>query len=174
MSFLSFISAFIITLEKIELLKNPAHVTSCNISPFISCGPIMSSWQASLFVIPNPILGLLGFTLLIFIMVLSLSTRLPNWVWMSTFVGVTLAFAFIIWLVSQALFVIGTLCVYCMFVWAMMIPIFWLTFSITIKKFGWSKLMFVVHYKAVFIFVSYAALFALVFLRFLDSWLLMF
>jgi uncharacterized membrane protein len=148
MSFICFITAGIITLEKIEILTNPQHVPSCSINPLLSCGPIMASWQASLFVIPNPIIGLVGFALLCFIMGLSLSIKLPKWVWLMTFVGVSLATIFIIWLISQSLFVIGALCIYCMLVWSLMIP--------------------------TFISISYLIVLALIFVAFKDYWLLQF
>lgn len=172
-SLLSFIAAAIITVEKIELLINPNHIPSCSINPFISCGPIMESWQASLFILPNPVIGMVGFALLCLIMFLSLFTKLPKWVWLSTFIGVSLAFIFIIWLISQSLFVIGALCVYCIFVWAMMVLIFWLTFSVTIKKLGWIKLLFVVKYNVSFIATSYMVIATLIFLAFSDNWLLL-
>jgi hypothetical protein len=41
---------------------------------------------------------------------------------------VTLGFAFVVWLWSQALYVIHILCPFCMVVWAVMIPMFvWVT-----------------------------------------------
>jgi uncharacterized membrane protein len=172
-SLLSFIAAAIITLEKIELLVNPSHIPSCSINPFISCGPIMESWQASLFLLPNPVLGMVGFALLCFITFLSLFIKLPKWVWLSTFIGVSLAFVFIIWLISQSLFVIGALCVYCIFVWTMMTLIFWLIFSMTVKKLGWINLIFVVKYKVALITTSYMVIATLIFLAFSDNWLLL-
>ncbi|MNI80111.1 Vitamin K epoxide reductase family protein [compost metagenome] len=48
--------------------------------------------------------------------------------WLGLQTGVTLGFAFVVWLWSQALYVIHVLCPFCMVVWAAMIPLFvWVT-----------------------------------------------
>lgn len=171
LSFISFLSASLLTWEKIELLKDPNHVPSCSLNPFISCGPVMESWQASLFLIPNSVIGMVGFALLCLIMFMSFFVKLPKAVVIPTFVGVTLAMVFIGWLISQALFDIRALCIYCMIVWTMMIPMFWLTFSFTIKELSWKKLNVIVEYLPAFIGTSYVAVILLVFVQFSDYWL---
>src|SRR5699024_3300683 len=48
--------------------------------------------------------------------------RLGRWYWMGLQLGVTAGTVFVGWLWYQALFVIHILCLYCMIVWAVMIP----------------------------------------------------
>lgn len=55
----------ILILEKLELYRNPDHVTSCDINPWVSCGQVMQTWQSELFGFPNPFIGLVGFTVVI-------------------------------------------------------------------------------------------------------------
>ena len=51
-----------------------------------------------------------------------------RWYWIGLQAGVTLGFAFVVWLWSQALYSIHILCPFCMIVWAAMIPLFvWVT-----------------------------------------------
>jgi uncharacterized membrane protein len=50
---IGFVAAFVLTIEKIELLKNPNYVPTCNISPLISCGSVMKTHQAAIFGFPN-------------------------------------------------------------------------------------------------------------------------
>lgn len=171
LSFISFLSAALLTWEKIELLKDPNHVPSCSLNPFISCGPVMESWQASLFLIPNSVVGMVGFALAGLVVFMSFFVKLPKAVIIPNFIGITLATVFIGWLISQALFDIRALCIYCMIVWTMMIPMFWLTFSFTIKELKWTKLNVVVEYLPAFISVSYVAVALLVFVQFSDYWL---
>jgi uncharacterized membrane protein len=119
------VMSFILVLERLEVYKNPAHVTSCDISPWISCGAVFQHWQASLFGFPNPILGIVAFAVPITTaMAMFAGARFRRWYWIGLQVGVTLGFIFIVWLWSQALFDIYILCLYCMGVWAMMIPMF--------------------------------------------------
>mgnify|MGYP001760760463 FL=1 len=47
-----------------------------------------------------------------------------RWYWAGLQAGVTAGTVFTIWLWSQALFEIHILCLYCMIVWAAMIPLF--------------------------------------------------
>ncbi len=60
-------------------------------------------------------------------MALLAGARFDRWYWAGLQVGVTLGAVFATWLWSQALFEIYILCLYCMIVWAAMIPLVILT-----------------------------------------------
>ena len=121
-------AAGILILEKLELYRNPDHVTSCDINPWVSCGQVLETWQSELFGFPNPFIGLVGFTVVITTgMALLAGARFGRWYWVGLQAGVTLGAVFAIWLWSQALFDIYILCLYCMVVWAAMIPLTILT-----------------------------------------------
>ena len=49
-------AALTLTVEKIEILINPAYVPSCSINPVPSCGSVMVTPQASAFGFPNPLI----------------------------------------------------------------------------------------------------------------------
>nr|WP_307086827.1 vitamin K epoxide reductase family protein [Arthrobacter agilis] len=122
------VAAGILVLEKLELYRDPAHVTSCDINPWVSCGRVMETWQSELFGFPNPFIGLVGFMAIITTgMALLAGARFARWYWAALQTGVTLGSVFAVWLWSQALFDIYILCLYCMIVWAAMIPLFILT-----------------------------------------------
>ncbi|WP_271394271.1 vitamin K epoxide reductase family protein [Neomicrococcus lactis] len=126
----SFIASFILVLERFALYKDSGYVTSCDINPWVSCGTVMRSWQAALFGFPNPIIGIIGFAVVITIGVSLLSgARFPRWYWIGFQTGITLAFAFCVWLWSQAVYEINALCIYCMIVWAMIIVLFFTTMA---------------------------------------------
>jgi uncharacterized membrane protein len=125
---IGWVAAGILILEKLELYRNPDHVTSCDINPWVSCGQVMETWQSELFGYPNPFIGLVGFTIIITTgMALLAGAHLNRWYWAGLQVGVTLGTVFATWLWSQALFDIYILCLYCMIVWTAMIPLFILT-----------------------------------------------
>ena len=119
-------AAFVLTLERIRVASNPDAVLSCDVSPFISCKSVMLTEQARILGFPNPLIGLAAFfaPILVGFAILA-GARFAKWFWQLFSVGVTLGFAFVIWLFSQSVFSIGVLCPYCMVAWAGMIPIFW-------------------------------------------------
>ncbi|GAA4380303.1 vitamin K epoxide reductase family protein [Paeniglutamicibacter cryotolerans] len=121
----AWIASGILVLERLALYKDANHTTSCDFNPWVSCGTVMKSGQAALLGFPNPFLGIVGFGVVITIgMALLAGAKFKRWYWLGFQGGVTLAFIFIVWLWSQALYEINALCLYCMVVWAMMIPLF--------------------------------------------------
>ena len=118
-----------LVLEKLEKLENPDYVTVCDVSPWVSCGEVMETWQSSAFGFPNMFIGIVAFAVTVTTaMGLLAGARFGRWFWIGLQTGVTLGFVFVVWLWSQALFAIGILCPLCMVVWAAMIPMFvWTT-----------------------------------------------
>jgi uncharacterized membrane protein len=97
----------------------------CDINPWISCGDVMKTPQSSVFGFPNMFIGIVAFAVIITIaMALFAGARFARWYWIGLQAGVTLGFVFVVWLWSQALYVIHILCPFCMVVWACMIPLF--------------------------------------------------
>jgi uncharacterized membrane protein len=115
------LAAGIITHDKLVLASNPDYQPACSLDPILSCGNIMTSWQATAFWdIPNPFIGLIAFPVMIAIGVgmLAGATVKKRWYWL-TFNAITfLAVIFTHWLFYQSVYVIGNLCIYCMAVWA--------------------------------------------------------
>ena len=118
-----------LVLEKLEVLKNPAYKTDCDINPWISCGQVMQTWQSSVFGFPNMFIGIVAFAVIVTTGAALLSgASFARWYWAGLQAGVTLGFAFVVWLWSQALYSIHILCPLCMTVWAVMIPlVVWVT-----------------------------------------------
>jgi len=124
-----FVASWWLVIEKLEVLQDKNHATICDINPWISCGQVMQTAQSSVFGFPNMFIGIVAFPVVITTAMALLSgARFARWYWLGLQTGVTLGFAFVCWLWSQALYVIGILCPFCMAVWAMMIPMFvWVT-----------------------------------------------
>ena len=122
---IGWIASGILVLERLQLYRDPNHVTSCDINPWVSCGQVMSTWQSELFGFPNQLIGIVAFAVVITTAMAALSgAQFGRWYWVGLQVGVTAGAVFVIWLWSQALFSIYILCLYCMIVWAAMIPLF--------------------------------------------------
>jgi uncharacterized membrane protein len=119
-------AAFSLTVEKFVLLTDPTEALGCDFSPLVQCRANLESWQGSLFGFPNPIIGLAAWIAPIVVGVALLSgARFARWFWVLFNLGIVGALAFVIWLISQSIFVLGTLCPWCMVTWSVTIPLFW-------------------------------------------------
>lgn len=123
------LAAWTLVIEKLAVLEDPNHTTICDVNPWISCGEVMKTPESSLFGFPNMFIGIVAFAIIITAgMALLSGAKFARWYWVGLQAGVTLGFAFAVWLWSQALYTINILCPLCMVVWAAMIPLFvWLT-----------------------------------------------
>lgn len=117
-------ASFILTLEKFSLLKNPVTVLSCDLNPVVSCGSVIQSKQAEAFGFANPLIGLIGFAVIITIgMGILAGAKYKRWFWLGLESGAVLGVLFSHWLVYQSIFVIQALCPFCIVVWAVVIAL---------------------------------------------------
>ncbi len=113
-----FIASFLLTVDKIEVLKDSGYTPSCNISETLNCKSVMLSKQAEVFGFPNALIGIAAFAIFIAIGVALLAeVQFPKWFWQIAFVGTLLGVIFSHWLAYQTTFEIGALCPYCMVAW---------------------------------------------------------
>lgn len=133
---IGWLAAFILTVEKINLLKNPGEALACDISAFVSCGGVVNQAQAEVFGFPNPLLGIAGFAVVATLGVLLASGgSMPRWFWAGLQAGVLFGIGFVTWLQSQSIYVIEVLCPYCMVVWVVMIPMFVVTTGQVLRQY---------------------------------------
>jgi uncharacterized membrane protein len=163
-------------IQKIAVLSDPDFVPNCDINPILSCGSVINTEQASLFGFPNPVLGVIGFTIVImFGALLFTGVEMPRLMWLGLNFGALAGMVFVIWLVSQSLYVIGALCTWCMVVWAVTIPIFWqvTTDNLASNKLSLGKSLseIIVTLKWILIAGSYLIIAGLIFIRWSDFWL---
>lgn len=113
-----FIASFLLTIDKIKILKDAQFNPSCNISATLNCKSVMLSDQAEVFGFPNSLIGIAAFAIFIAIAVAILGgADFPKWFWQLALLGSTLGILFSHWLAYQTTFVIGALCPYCMIAW---------------------------------------------------------
>jgi len=124
--FLGWYSAFALTIDKILVLQDPQADLDCNFSVIVQCGANLQSAQGSTFGFPNSLIGIAAFVAPIAVGVAILAgAQFARWFWIALNLGVTGALGFCIWLMTQSIFVLGTLCPWCMVVWAATIVMFW-------------------------------------------------
>ena len=123
---LGWYAAFALTIDKILVLQDPQADLDCNFSVIVQCGANLQSAQGSTFGFPNSLIGIAAFVAPIAVGVAILAgAQFARWFWIALNLGVTGALGFCIWLMTQSIFVLGTLCPWCMVVWAATIVMFW-------------------------------------------------
>lgn len=160
-----------LTVEKIRLLTDASYVPSCNLNPVLSCGPVMGTPQASVLGFPNPLMGIVAFTVVVVTGVLAVTkVPLPQWYWAAMAVGTLVGAGFVHWLIFQSLYRIGALCPYCMVVWAVTMVLL-VIFAAIASAEGRGISGHLYRWRWTFAALWFIAVFLLVFLRFQDYWL---
>nr|WP_231588712.1 vitamin K epoxide reductase family protein [Mycobacterium nebraskense] len=164
-----------LTVEKIDLLLNPAYVPTCNINPILSCGSVMITPQASVLGFPNPLIGLVAFTVVVVTGLLAVTkVALPQWYWIGLAVGLLLGAAFVHWLIYESLYSIGALCPYCMVVWAVTITLLVVVVSIAcrpaLQRRGRGAAWMLYQWRWSIAALWFTAVFLLIMARFWDYW----
>jgi uncharacterized membrane protein len=169
------VASSVLSIEKMELLKNPNYVTSCSLSPVVACSPVIASPEASAFGLPNPFLGLFGFGCLIAAgMSLLAGGKFKGWWWQALWLGSLFGSLFSIWLIHGALYEIGALCLYCMSVWLISFTAFWVLLEKNVKE-GYLSLgkkvdRLVTKYPTELIVLSYTIVALLILTRWWNYW----
>lgn len=139
---LAFLAAFVLSVEKLEVIKNPDAVLSCSINLVVNCASVMQTWQASVFGFPNSYLGIMGFAIVIAVAMgglLGVKYTRAYLVTAQVFFGLGLIFAY--WLFFQSVYVIQILCPWCLVVTATTTLIFeaLLHYNLRHNSFGFTK-----------------------------------
>lgn len=168
------LAAAILIIEKINLLENPEDALSCDVNPFVSCGNVINTDQASAFGFPNPLIGVAGFAIVVTIgVLLAAGVKLPSFVRVGLWLGSLFGVGFITWLQFQSIYEIRSLCPYCMVVWAVTIPIFVLVTAWVLRSLhpGSGLSRFVNNWTALIIVLWYVGVAAAIWFEFgSDLW----
>ncbi len=118
--------SFNLTVDKMEVLKNPNFKPICDLNPVLSCGSVMDSKQAEAFGFDNSFMGLAAFSVLVTVGVTILAgAKFKRWFWLGLQAGASGGVLFVLWLAYNSLYRIHSLCPFCMVVWVMTIITFW-------------------------------------------------
>lgn len=125
-SFIGLIAALMQSAEVIEWSARPDAPLVCDISNNLSCSNVFGAWQSSVFGVSNSILCLTFFALMLgFAFAYSRSEKLAASArLLAHFLSVFFLF-FGAWYITQLLYSVGALCVYCVFCYAGVIILNW-------------------------------------------------
>lgn len=125
-SFVGLVASFWQAAERVHMLKNPTAVLNCNISPVVDCSGVLGNKWAALFGFPNAFLGIVMFSIL-FTAGLALFTGMEFSKRFHKIIMLvsTILILFSVWFFGMSLYVIGKVCLFCIFIWAASLPIYW-------------------------------------------------
>ncbi|MFL6091066.1 MAG: vitamin K epoxide reductase family protein [Aeromicrobium sp.] len=123
------LASFVLAVDKVHQLQDKIagkeSVFACDFSAWVSCSNVMASKQSAAFGFPNAFIGVLGFAVVLTLGVVWLAgAPVRAWIWAGLQAGTVFGIGFVTWLQVQSIYEIGSLCPYCMVVWAAMIPLF--------------------------------------------------
>ncbi|WP_235934078.1 vitamin K epoxide reductase family protein [Paramicrobacterium chengjingii] len=119
------IAAFALTLDKFTQLENPDAKLGCDFNILIGCTTNLASDQGAVFGFPNPLIGLTCWVVPIVLGVALLAgARFPRWFWLVAWAGFVFGVCLVAWFITQSIYVISSLCPWCMLTWSVMIPSF--------------------------------------------------
>src|SRR5689334_1276208 len=122
---IALIASVMLSIEIFDRLKNPNYIPVCNLNPILSCTSVADSKQSHAFGFPNYFIGIAGYAAVAAIGAgLLAGAKFKRWFWRLVEAGLLFAVGFLTWLQFQTLYRIGALCIFCMIVWAMTIPMF--------------------------------------------------
>lgn len=108
------IASFILTIDKFIILENPNTKLGCEINTVVSCTSVMNAPQSNILGFPNSLVGILGYSVVLTIAATSIFQVIKNKnYWRLFVVGNFMSFAFSVWLLSQSMYYIKSLCPYC-------------------------------------------------------------
>jgi uncharacterized membrane protein len=95
----------------------------------------MSTPQSEVFGFPNSMLGIIGFTAVAVTgFAILAGAQFNRRYWLALNFGALLATIFVGWFMYQSIFVLKTLCPYCMTSWVATLPIFWYTTLYNLRR----------------------------------------
>ena len=124
-SFLSLVASLVLSIDAVKLAAQPTGQLSCDINRVLSCGTVAKAWQSQLLGFPNSFIGLMTEPVVITVAVAGLGlVTFPRWFMRAAHVVYGAGLIFALWLLSQSLFVIGSLCPWCLLVTFSTITVF--------------------------------------------------
>lgn len=113
----SLIAAFVLSVEAVEIAKNPDAQLSCSVNIVLNCATVAAHPTSTMFGFPNPFLGLMTEPIVITVAIAGLAgIKFPRRFMFTAQIFYTLGLLFALYLLYLSMFVIGALCPWCLLV----------------------------------------------------------
>jgi uncharacterized membrane protein len=138
-SFLSLVAALVLAIDAVKLAAQPTGALSCDINAVLSCGTVAKAWQSQLLGFPNSFIGLMTEPVVITVAIAGLGlVTFPRWFMRAAHIVYGAGLIFALWLLSQSLFVINSLCPWCLLVTGSTITVFSTISRIVLLENSWN------------------------------------
>lgn len=116
-SIFSLLASFVLSVEAVELAKNPDAALSCNVSLVLNCGTVAKHPSASMLGFPNSFLGLIAEPIVITVAIAGLaSVKFPRRFMFVAQIFYSIGFLYALTLFGISFFIIQALCPWCLLV----------------------------------------------------------
>lgn len=110
-------------LSQLELEADPYANLSCDVNEILACSTFLTSWEGSLLGFSNSYLGIVGFLAMVGMGIYILVRRtLPQVIWAAMAVAAGVGLLALLWFQYTSFISAGTLCPWCLLIWAALIP----------------------------------------------------
>lgn len=114
---LSLLAAFVLSVDAIEVAKNPEAKLSCSVNLVVNCATVAAHPTSRMFGFPNPFLGLMTEPIVITVAIAGLAgVKFPRLFMFVAQIFYTLGLLFALTLLYISVFIIGALCPWCLLV----------------------------------------------------------
>lgn len=114
---LSLLASFVLSVETIQLAKNPNAELSCSVNIVLNCATVAAHPTSEMFGFPNPFLGLMAEPIVITVAIAGLAgVAFPRRFMFVAQIFYTLGLVFALYLLGISMFVIQALCPWCLLV----------------------------------------------------------
>lgn len=114
---LSLLAAFVLSVEAVELARNPNADLPCSVNVILNCATVNNHPSGTMFGFPNSFLGMIAEPIVITVAIAGLAgVRFPRLFMRAAQFFYTLGFGFALYLLYTSMFVIGALCPWCLLV----------------------------------------------------------
>jgi uncharacterized membrane protein len=138
-SFLSLVASLVLSIDAVKLAAQPKGQLSCDINTVLSCGTVAKAWQSQLLGFPNSFIGLMTEPVVITVAVAGLGlVTFPRWFMRVAHVVYGAGLIFALWLLSQSLFVIKSLCPWCLLVTVSTVTVFSTISRVVLLENSWN------------------------------------
>lgn len=121
-------ASFQLLLGERELEADPYANLACDVNEILACSTFLTSWEGSVLGFSNSYLGIASFGAMALLGVyLLLKKHLPSFMWVALLAGSAFAFLALLWFQYTSFIEAGTLCPWCLVIWACLIPFIVLT-----------------------------------------------
>lgn len=116
-SLLSLLAAFVLSVEALQLAKNPNAALSCSVNVVLNCATVAKHPTAEMFGFPNSFFGLITEPVVITVAIAGLAgIKFPRRFMQWAQVGYTIGLAYALYLFGISFFIIQALCPWCLLV----------------------------------------------------------